>query len=89
MATIQVPLSKDEINAIQLVSSGDASEYQQRLALYAIVNNLCRTHDVPYKPGSFDETAFECGKASVGVEILKTLNIKVGKFNSKPVENDK
>ena len=75
-----VKLDKQEITAIQMVYAGDANEGQQRLALYAIVNKICRAHDLLYVPGSFDESAFLSGRAYVGAEILRYLNIPVGKL---------
>jgi len=77
-------LDKEEIIAIKMVYKGEATESQQRLALYAIVNKLSRSHDLLYMPGSFDETAFLAGRGFVGQKILMYLNIPVSKLEGKP-----
>ena len=74
-------LTKQEIVALKALQKGEASEYQQRLALVVITNKLCRAQDQLYIPGSFDATAFLSGRAFVGQAILKYLNIPVGKLD--------
>lgn len=77
------PLEEDEVYAIRELYKGTATEYQQRLALRVIVNKLCRSHDLLYVPGSFDETALLNGRAFVGQAILKILNVPIGKLLNK------
>ena len=74
-------LHKDEVVAIQALYKGEATPYQQKLALKVIVNDFSRAHDALYVPGSFDQTAFLNGRAFVGQRILKYINISVGKLN--------
>lgn len=66
-------LDVDETRAIKSLWRGDATEYQQRLALKVIVNKLCRASDLLYIPDSFDQTAFLQGRSFVGQLIMKTI----------------
>ena len=74
-------LTKAEVGALQSLRDGDATERQQQVALYVIVNKLSRAQDALYIPGSFDQSAFLSGRAFVGQTILKYLNIPVGKLD--------
>ena len=74
-------IANDEHAAIQAVNDGVASEYQQKLALATIVKKLCRTHDLTYCPGSFDESAFLSGRAYVGHNIIRLTKTPVGKLS--------
>lgn len=78
-------LDKQEIIAIKQLAKGEASEYEQRLALKVIVNKLSRAQDLLYTPGSFDQTAFFAGRGFVGQQILASINIPVGKLEE--IEN--
>ena len=77
----QVPRLEDaEHSALKALYAGEATAYQQRLALQIIINKLSRAQDLPYIPGSFDETAFLNGRAFVGQQLLKYFNLPVGKL---------
>lgn len=75
------PLTTAEEQAIKSLSRGDASEYQQRLALKVIVNKLCRADDLLYIPGSFDGTAFLQGRGFVGQRITKIIKQPLNSMN--------
>ena len=80
--------TKHEHEAIKNLSKGIATEHQQRLALKFIINSVSRAQDLLYIPGStFDETAFLNGRAFVGQNILKLLNVPIGTYEDK-AEND-
>lgn len=83
-------LTKDEVHALRDLYKGEATARQQQLALYVIVNKFARAQDLLYVPGSFDQTAILNGRAFVGQQILKYINIPVGKLDelltSKPSE---
>ena len=81
------PLTVDEERAVKALWRGDATEYQQRLALKVIVNKLCRADDLLYVPGSFDETAFLQGRAFVGKRIMQILNKPLEKLEDTANEN--
>ena len=73
-------LTQPEHIALKQLYKGEADAYQQRLALSAIVNNLCRSHDNCFIPGAADESNFIAGRAFVGQKILLHLNVAVGKL---------
>ena len=74
-------ITKQEIVALQDLFEGKASEYQQRLAMSVIINKFSRAQDLLYIPDSFDQTALLNGRAFVGQQILKYINIPVGKID--------
>lgn len=72
--SVQTPVvTEEERQAIKSLWHGNATEYQQRLALKVIVNKLARADDLLYVPNSFDETAFLQGRGFVGTQIMKIL----------------
>ena len=80
--------NKQEHEAIKNLSKGIATEHQQRLALKFIINSVSRAQDLLYIPGGgFDETAFLNGRAFVGQNILKLLNVPIGTYEDKAEDN--
>lgn len=75
------PLSKAEVHALRDLHKGVATERQQQVALYVIINKFSRAQDLLYIPDSFDQTAILNGRAFVGQQILKYINIPVGKID--------
>jgi hypothetical protein len=73
-------LTKAEHIALRSLSQGQASEYQQCLALRVIVNKFARAHDVLFVPTSDRESTFLEGRGFVGQMILKYLNLPVAKL---------
>ena len=67
-----------EHRALRAMYAGTATEHQQRLALKVIIHKFSRAQDALYIPGSFDQTAFLNGRAFVGQQLLKFLNLPVG-----------
>lgn len=65
-----------DIRAVQALASGKASESQQKHAIEWIVHKAANTHDLCYRPGDSGETAFACGRAFVGQQILKMLKLR-------------
>lgn len=64
-----------DIAAIQALAAGTASPDQQKRALVYIVNVLCATYDMSYRPDSDRDTAFAEGKRFVGNQIVKLTKI--------------
>ena len=62
--------------AIRAVSAGTASEDQQRSAMKYIVETLCGTYDLEFRPGGDGarESAFAGGRRFVGLQIVKLAN---------------
>ena len=70
-------LDKQEHIAIKNLSKGEASEYEQKLALSVIVKKFAREGDLLYVPSNPDETAFLNGRAYVGTRIKKYITLPV------------
>jgi hypothetical protein len=80
-----------EAKAIQQVCKGKASPEEQVLAMKVIVEGICGTYDEPYRPGVDDQgrdTAFACGKANVGRQIVKLSKLNLDLFTKKETEPD-
>jgi len=75
------PLTKAEVHALRDLHKGVATEHQQHVALFVIINKFARAQDLLYVPDSFDQTAILNGRAFVGQQILKYINIPVGKID--------
>ena len=68
--------AKDGVFAIQAQAVSKANEGQQKTALDFIINEICRTYDLSYRPeekGGERETAFAEGRRFVGLEIVKII----------------
>ena len=68
------PIEDDEFAAIRAVAAGTADEYNQRLAIAAIIHKVCRHGDLAFVPGAPDETAFFNGRQFVGTRLLRIIN---------------
>lgn len=78
-------ITKEEHTALRCLSEGRADAHQQVLALAVIINKFSVANDLPYVPGSFDQTAFVNGRAYVGKRILKyTKALPVGQQEESP-----
>jgi hypothetical protein len=73
-------LTKDEIYAIKALKTGEATPEQQMVALRVIVNKFSRTHDLLFVPECERQSAFLNGRAFVGTQVLKILNVPIGKL---------
>ena len=77
----RVPIVDErEHRALRALYTGTASEHQQRVALKVIINKLSRAQDLLYIPGNTEGTAFINGRAFVGQQLLKYLNLPIGKI---------
>jgi len=70
--------------AFQALQRGDATEDQQRRALKYLIEMLCGTYDLPYRPASPRDTDFALGKMWVGQQIVKLLHINTHALKSDP-----
>lgn len=64
-----------DVSAIQALMRGDASKEQQIRALRWIVEPLCETYGMSYRPDSDRDTSFAEGKRFVGNQIVKLTKI--------------
>lgn len=62
-----------DAHALRALQAGNASPHQQQRALNYVVNVLCGTYDMPYRPEARD-TDFALGKMKVGQDIVWLLN---------------
>ena len=69
--------------ALRALQSGTATAGQQQRALDWIIS-AARTYDLPYSPTNPHDTAFACGMQHVGKQIVKLLNVKLERANTKP-----
>lgn len=71
----------DESDAacIQALAHGVASEGQQKAALALIINRICGTYDLSFRPGADGSRAtdFAEGKRHVGNQIVRLTKIVV------------
>lgn len=72
--------------AIQAVMQGRASEEQQRRAMVFIVNNICGTYDLSYRPTGDRDTSFAEGKRFVGLQLVKFAQLNIALLRDKTSE---
>lgn len=75
------PVDEHDARAIKALQTGTASEGQQKMALAYIVNKLCLTYDLSFRPGEDGArlTDFCEGKRSVGLRLVAILNNPIPK----------
>lgn len=68
-----------DAGALQALQRGDAPAHLQQRALRFIIESLCGTYEMNYRPGDDGrrDTDFALGKAFVGQQIVKLLKVKV------------
>lgn len=71
---------KSDVIAMLALKAGTADEHQQKRILALLINNLCETYGLSYRPGDPDGTSFAEGKRFVGLQIVKMLNTNVDTF---------
>lgn len=71
-----------DAGALQALERGDADEHAQRRALKFIVETVCATYDMSYRPDSPSDTAFAEGKRYVGLQIVKCIRMNLSKLRS-------
>ena len=63
--------------AIKSLNAGNASEAQQKNAIAWIVEELCGTYNMSFRPGSVRETDFAEGMRHVGNQIVRQTKLKM------------
>ena len=76
----------EDAHAVQAVMYGRASEEQQKRAMGYIVNAICGTYDLSYRPLSDRDTAFAEGKRFVGLQMVKMAHINIAALRGKSTE---
>lgn len=68
------------VYGLQGLADGDATPQQQKKVLEWIINQASIAHGLPYQPDSDRNTAFACGRAFVGQQIIGILKIPMMDF---------
>lgn len=76
------PLDKEDMVAIKAVAAGEGNEYQQKRVLHLIVKNFSRSTDLTYIPGSPGGSTFLAGRAFVGHQLLKYINVPIEELSN-------
>lgn len=76
----------EDAHAVQAVMYGRGSEEQQKRAMKFLVNEVCRTYDLSYRPTSDRDTAFAEGKRFVGLQLVKFAQINIAALRGKQTE---
>jgi hypothetical protein len=71
------PYDEADTYAIKALMAGKASEGQQQRALSWIINTLCGTYDLSFRPGEGGDrdTVFAEGKRHVGMQLVKMTKL--------------
>lgn len=69
------PYNEAITNAIKAVNAGVANSGQQQHVIKWIIETLCGTYDLSYRPNSDRDTVFAEGKRFVGQQIVKQLKL--------------
>jgi len=69
------PYDENVTGAIKALQAGAANGGQQQRALKWIIEALCGTYDLSYRPQSERDTSFAEGKRFVGMQIVKQLKL--------------
>jgi hypothetical protein len=77
---------KADASAIQALMSGNAQPHQQKRALAYIIESLCGTYDMSFRPTGDRDTCFAEGKRFVGNQIVKLTKINLGSMKDEPSE---
>lgn len=77
------PYGLADAAAIKGVAAGTASADQQQRAMWFIIQILCGTYDMSYRPGGEEgrrDTDYAEGARNVGSQIVKLVNIDLSKI---------
>lgn len=69
-----------DASALQALVRGDCPPHLQQRAVSFIINTLCGTYDMPYRPGGAEadrDTTFALGKMWVGQQLVKLLKVRI------------
>jgi len=76
------PWDLPDAKAFQMLAEGQATPEQQTRALKWLIE-ACGTYDEPFRPGGSEgdrDTAYACGKRSIGLQVVKLVNINLSAF---------
>lgn len=75
-----------DAQAIQALVRGDCPAHLQQRAINFIVEKLCGTYDMPYRPGEDGrrDTDFACGMQWVGKQIVRLMKVRTNTSGEQP-----
>ena len=76
----------EDAGAIQALLRGEALPHQQQRALAYIIEQLCGTYDMSFRPLSERDTCFAEGKRWVGSQLAKLTKVNLNKMKGTPGE---
>lgn len=79
------------VMAFKALNAGKASEGQQKLALSVLINDICLTYDLPYRPGGSEgdrETCVVSGRQLVGKTIVRLIKLQGKSLQEQVAEED-
>ena len=74
------PITEFEVFSLRAVAGGKADSRQQQTALAVIVKVLSGAYDLEFIPDNPGGSAFRGGRAFVGKEIIKLMNVDIDKL---------
>lgn len=77
------PYELADAAAIQALIRGTADQGQQQRAIAFIVNTICGTYDMSYRPTSDRDTTFAEGKRFVGTRIVMLSKLNLSQLEKK------
>lgn len=69
-----------DVSALQALQRGEADPDQQKRALKYLIEAVCATYDLSYRPSSTRDTDFAEGRRFVGLQIVKLLKINISRL---------
>lgn len=76
----------EDAYAVQAFMHGRADQAQQLRAARFILERICCTYDLSFRPESERETSFAEGKRFVGLQLVKFANLNVAQIRGKQTE---
>lgn len=73
--------TKEEVYALRNIAQGNATPEQQKEFMEWLLQHVCRTYDLSYRPESDRETVFAEGRRFVGLELVGLLRTPANKLN--------
>jgi hypothetical protein len=73
-----------DAGALQALARGEAAPHQQQRAVQFVVNALCGTYDMSFRPEGDRDTVFAEGRRFVGLQIVKLLNLNLSTLRKAP-----
>jgi hypothetical protein len=84
--TTPAKYERADVVALKALAAGTATPEQQQRGLDWIIKAAADTYGLSFRLGSPDGTAFAEGRRSVGLQVVKLLNINLAVLSDKPRE---